>query len=142
MYWRNFTNENIDRPMANTLWVNDSHLFVKHQASMEASLAHRLEVARAAHNTQLIALLEREAQQIKAQTPHSGGIAQVFNNILHWWANVKQNLENSTKLSVEKVVDEAGVTWWYAHDPRSGKTLFAETDTEVLRWIEENNLGE
>lgn len=128
--------------MANTLWVNDSNLFVKHQASMEASLAHRLEVARATRNTQLIALLEKEAQQIKAQAPHPVGLPEIFSTVRYWWAGVKQGIENSTKLSVEKIVDESGTTWWYAHDPRSGKTLYAETDTDVLQWIEENNLGQ
>lgn len=127
--------------MTNALRGNSPQLFAQHRANLAASLAHRLEVAKAAHNTQLIVLLEQEQRQlglIANSTPFS---ASFFQRIKATWNNWMEAIANSTKLSVERIVDESGMLWWRAYDPTSGKMLYAETESEVLQWIEENNLG-
>lgn len=129
--------------MANTLHIHDADLLSQHQANIIASLSHRLEVARATHNTQLIALLEQEQRQLRAQGifGKAGGLTDLTYRIRQWWAGVINAIENSSKLSVERIVDETGSVWWYAFDPCTGKTLYAETEAEVMQWIEENQLG-
>lgn len=127
--------------MANVLWVNDSNVETQHQANIAASLAHRLEVARATRNTQLVVLLEQEQRQLQAQSRPSR-LSNLFSSLNQRWHNLILAIENSSKLSVERVVDEAGSIWWYAHDPATGKTLYAETEADVLQWIEDNRLGQ
>ena len=129
--------------MANALHINDSDLLAQHRENIIASLSHRLEVARATHNTQLIALLEQEQRQLKAQVTFgkAGSLSAFSNRVKRWWSEIINAIENSNKLSVEQVVDETGSVWWYAYDPCTGKTLHAETETEVMQWIEDNRLG-
>lgn len=127
--------------MANAFHLSNSEIFAKHQASIAASLAHRLDVARANHNLQLVAQLEREqALLLNYSTTHP---------VRSWMSQVRTAIQQMVKaiapisqLVVEQVADPSGSIWWYAFDPRSGKTLYAETESEVIRWIEDNRLGQ
>ncbi len=111
-------------------------LFARHQASMMASLLHRLEVARANQDTRLIALLEREWQQLEAQThaPWQALVAR-FQQLVQW---VKGLASWQPHLQVWQFTDEMGHAWWGAFDPRTGQTVYTDSETELRLWIEQN----
>ncbi|MGA7936669.1 MAG: hypothetical protein WCA35_24150, partial [Kovacikia sp.] len=102
-------------------------------------LAHRLEVARAANNTQLITLLERERQQIevvgrKQEAPALAPIARLRT----FWQQLVDAIANSTKLDVWQSVDSYGVAWWNVYDPHTGKSVCTDSESEMRQWIEDN----
>ncbi len=42
-----------------------------------------------------------------------------------------------SKLQVEQVI-EGNCIWWYAYDPKTGKTIYTDSRTELMSWIEQN----
>ncbi|HEY9646986.1 MAG TPA: hypothetical protein V6C88_11480 [Chroococcidiopsis sp.] len=127
--------------MTHALRINGSEITAKHRENIAASLAHRLEVARAANNDYLVALLEREQQQLKGSAAASSILLNLANKLTMLWQECKEAIAQSSQLSVEKVADETGAIWWRAYDPRTGKTLYADNESEVISWIEANHIG-
>ena len=125
--------------MTTTLLSNHSELLAKHQANITASLARRLDRARAAQNTQLLALLEQEQQQL-------GGIApnQRMSGLTRWfaviWHRLSEAIAHRSELSIEKLMSD-GVIYWRAYNPTTNETRYAETEAEIIDWIEANNRG-
>ena len=123
--------------MTTTLLSNHSELFAKHQANITASLARRLDRARATQNTQLLALLEQEQQQL-------GGIAssQPTSGVTPWfaviWHRLTEAIAHPSRLSIEKLMSD-GVIYWRAYDPTTNETRYAETEAEIIDWIEANH---
>jgi|GEM_PF-410306 len=117
----------------------------KHLDNMVASLAHRLEVARANQNFGLVAQLEQERQQlqrqyrlsVRAHTPRPSLLA-IGQRL---WSDLKTAIAQSTQLSVDRWVTDAGEVWWQAHDPQTGKALYTDSEADVVQWIEDNGLG-
>ncbi|MBD2080148.1 hypothetical protein [Leptolyngbya sp. FACHB-17] len=103
-----------------------------------AVLAHRIEAAQAAHNTQLIELLEWEKQQLgQAITPNRGSLATRFNAF-------KQRVTNAFARKSELQVyqyEQGSDWWWYAFDPRTGDCVYADSEAELRLWIEQNYRG-
>ena len=67
--------------MMNTLLNNYPELSARHKANIAASLAHRLDRARATRNFQLLTLLEQEQQQlIQSESTQQAG----FSNPIQW----------------------------------------------------------
>jgi hypothetical protein len=126
--------------MANVFRVEDSEILARHRANIKASLAHRLEVARANRNEHLVALLEREQRQIGVEPGYANGALSLVQWLRQKWNELMQAIAKSSQLSVERV-SANGTIFWYAYDPETGKALYAESETEVLDWIEKNNLG-
>lgn len=126
--------------MTTVLRVNPTDLEAKHRANIAASLARRLEAARAAQNTHLVAMLEQEQKQLLKQ-PTLFDWATLRSQIRQLWQTWRDAIERQSQLSVERVVDRSGVIWWHAYDPQTGKALYAESESEVMQWIEDNHLG-
>jgi hypothetical protein len=109
----------------------------KHQASIAATLAHRLAKARDAQNQQLIALLEHEQRQLARQQPVTEFI---FSTAAQWVETLRQRLVSAiaqpAALSVEQIVGDSGAILWRAYDPTTGETRYAESDAEIVDWIE------
>ncbi len=42
-----------------------------------------------------------------------------------------------SKLQVNQMVD-GNYVWWYAYDPKTGKTIYTDSRTELMSWIEQN----
>jgi hypothetical protein len=122
--------------MVNALQVNYSPTVSRHQASIQASLAHRLEAAREANNAQLLALLEKEGEQVKT-TPHATSPSLVA-SLKSAWKGVTRAIANSSELQVRQISDDFGVKWWYAYDPHTGHAVYTDSETEMRLWIEEN----
>lgn len=112
----------------------------QHLNNMSASLAHRIEVARANDDHNLLLQLKQE-QQLLQESDYIAGSRTKFGGLQQFWQQIITAMQNADKLHVEQIVDESGEKWWYAHDPRTDKTLWADTQAEVVKWIEDNNLG-
>ncbi|XHX77456.1 MAG: hypothetical protein RBJ76_23935 [Stenomitos frigidus ULC029] len=123
--------------MTNALQTHDRSLN-RHQDSIMASLAHRLEVARAADNARLVALLEQEQQQV---TPAQRDLALAPKK---WWQRTVQQLSHllfgGSSLQVCEVVDGRD-RWWVASNPQTGEFVYADSEAEMRLWIEENYQG-
>ncbi|MBW4473629.1 MAG: hypothetical protein KME45_25120 [Stenomitos rutilans HA7619-LM2] len=104
-----------------------------------ASLAHRLDVARANNNPHLVALLEREEQQVAPQK--TTGAVQLHRN---WWTTMTQFVANrlfgGSELQVCEIVDGRD-RWWVASNPQTGQFVYADSEAELRLWIEENYKG-
>jgi hypothetical protein len=124
------------------VWQDDhAGIFARHQASIAASLAHRLEIARAAQNTQLIALLEQEQRQLGLQSTVADRWSSLGDRVSRWWQACMVAIDQHSQLSVQQVSTESGEILWRAYDPHTGKTLYADSKAEVVKWIEDNGLG-
>ncbi len=126
--------------MANALHTNDPELLAIHRANMMASLAHRLDVAKKANNLQLIALLEQERQELIAESSPF----KALRSLVSWFKTVGENLQKATAkrsgLEVSKV-ELNGDCWWYAFDPQTGRSVYADSDEELLLWVKTNYQG-
>ncbi len=124
--------------MMNTLLNNQPELAAKHQANIAASLAHRLEQARAARNFQLLTLLEQEQQLIQSQPTQNVKPIQWGKAVL---ARLMNASANSSAVSLEAITSDSGAVIWRAYDPTTGETRYAETEAEVIDWLEAQRSG-
>ncbi len=112
-------------------------LVAKHQANIAAALAHRLEKAKMAQNLQLVALLEQEQRQLQGQVP---GVQGLWTASVQWLANLRAQLVQAVaepaELSIERIVGDSGHVLLRAYDPETGETRYAETESEIVDWIE------
>ena len=124
--------------MTNVIQTHDRRLN-RHEDSIMASLAHRLQVAKAANNARLVALLEQEKQQV---TPVRS--CDVAPSPKSWWLTtvqrITQLLFGGASLQVCEIVDGSD-RWWVASDPRTGQVVYADSEAEMRLWIEENYQG-
>lgn len=124
--------------MTNALHLHDRHTLEKHQDSIIASLNHRLEIARANNNADLLALLEREKQQVEPKATLDAALSG------NWWQTLTQYLADKlfggSALQVVEIVDGRD-RWWVASDPQTGQLVYADSEAELRLWIEENYQG-
>ena len=116
----------------------------QHQAAIATSLAHRLEVAKAAENFHLIALLEQEQQQLGLAQKHGSKLvtSALVTKVKQVWNSWMDAIAHHSMLSIDQIMSDSGTILWRAYDPRTGKTLYAESESEVVQWIEDNDLGQ
>lgn len=120
--------------------ANDASTFAKHHENIMRSLSHRIELAQAANDRSLVELLERERQQLNpAFTP-----MEVVRSSDRWLQALKQGvakfLFGETELRVYQYY-EGGDAWWYAFDPQTGECVYADSEAELQRWIDDNYCG-
>ncbi len=123
--------------MAGTFSPNHVKTFDKHLANMRASLNHRLEVARAAHNNQLVSALEQEKQQIEPDRSLNN-ITPVADRLKHLWQQLVDAIVHANDLQVWTTTDGGNALWWHAYNPRSGKSVVTDSESEMRLWIEAN----
>lgn len=126
--------------MLPTVPIHDASVLAKHHDNMIRSLSQRMEAANAANDRQLVALLERERQQLNPVVT-SEGIARSLDR---WIQGLKQGATNliagQTKLQVYQYRDGSD-SWWYAFDPQSGNCVYADSEAELQGWIDDNYQG-
>jgi hypothetical protein len=123
-----------------TLHIDHDQLLAKHRDNVLASLTRRLEVAKSSNNSQLVALLEQEKQQVdniavshkKLQSP----IAWLHALQQHFVDAITPNRE----LQVSQFMNGSDL-WWYAFDPRTGQCVYADSEAELRLWVKENYQG-
>jgi len=101
---------------------------------MMASLAHRLEVAKATNNSQLARLLECEAQQLTIADTSS----QRF-KLNAWLQSIKQRVAALFTHSTPRVHEfvNGSDRWWYTINPRTGEFVYADSEAELRLWIKD-----
>lgn len=108
----------------------------KHHDNVLASLQHRLDVAKAHQDQQLIELLKAEEKQL------AGDVDLAPQPMLHpladLWESIVDFFRGDSELHVWQTVDRRGERWWCAYDPLTGKTLYTDSETEMRIWIEQN----
>ncbi len=124
--------------MENLFYVSSFQDSDQHSQSMRTSLAHRLEVARAANNLQLIRLLEYEQQQIVSSTLVTQN--NPLGHFQQWIAGFKQAVNSLFRSSKPKIhqFNNGSDRWWYTTDPRTGRYVYAESEAELQLWIKEH----
>ena len=123
--------------MTNISDITTFQLLNQHHKNVEASLARRLNAAKAAQNTQLVALLERERQQIGQEVDRDRAFS-LRQQLISVWQDVVSLVTGDPSLKVWQTLDPMGDRWWCAYDPRSGQSVYAESETEMRHWIEQN----
>lgn len=130
--------------MSHAIHSNSSELLARHQSNMMASLARRLEAARARNNSQLIELLERERQQIAAPLHPEAPAERSHSPADSWWNRLTQAigqlLSGQGTLEVSQLACGSD-RWWYAFDPQTGNCVYADSEAELRLWIKENYRG-
>ncbi len=121
--------------MPNSLYADSSQAVDRHLESMMASLAHRLEVAKAANDFQLAKLLEREEQQLTSPATQRQQL-----RLTTWLNTCRQSIAallGGSKPQVCQFVSGSDC-WWYAIDPKTGQSVYADSKAELRLWIEKN----
>ncbi|MBW4583375.1 MAG: hypothetical protein KME42_27745 [Tildeniella nuda ZEHNDER 1965/U140] len=124
--------------MTNALHLHNRRTLEKHQDSIMASLNHRLAIARATNNANLVVLLEQEKRQVEPKTPLDVALGG------NWWQTLTQYLTDKifggSALQVVEIADGRD-RWWVASDPQTGQVVYADSEAELRLWIEENYQG-
>ncbi|PZV19522.1 MAG: hypothetical protein DCF20_00470 [Pseudanabaena sp.] len=108
---------------------------------MRTSLEHRFEVARANHNDELLAILELERSAIAPDLESAAkSMASPFARDKSMWKGLWNFLFPKAEIKVKRICDRAGNQWWYAYNPITGKSVYADTDTEMRVWIDQQYL--
>lgn len=115
----------------------------KHYRNIVASLNHRLEVAQAANDRQLIELLEREQQAFTKEIAEHELLTTVPAPVTHsplsdLWRRTVEWVTGRARLEVWQTVDQGGDRWWCAYNPQTGESVYADSETEMRLWIEQH----
>lgn len=108
-----------------------------HQANILTLLNRRLEVANARHDQQLVAALEREYEQLTAQSQ----LKSMDDWLQSLWMSFAETLSEWTKVHIEKKVDAKGQHSWYAYNPQIGQILHTDSEDEMRRWVKQTYWG-
>lgn len=126
-----------DPAMANVLHA--PQCIAQHQANMMNSLAHRLEVARATNDSQLVELLERERQQIAAATSHKQALWNL-DRLKNFVQRLIHAIAHQSELQVQQFANGSDL-WWYAFNPQTGECVYADSEAELRLWIKDHYQG-
>lgn len=128
-----------------TVAHSDPQLRLKHSSSIANLLAHRLEVAKASHNDQLVSLLEREYQQLmdrQAEQLQGNRRDTSLGAIATWWHGVWNHFADTIpglyQLQVEESVDRQGQPVWQVYYPKTGQVFSTSSKTELQAWVQKN----
>lgn len=126
--------------MTNSAHPHEKNLFEQHHANLVASLNRRLDVAIANHDQGLIDLLEQERKQIAVDSDRSSG--SVTQQLATLWEDFTALIRGDSQVRVWQAVDSQGDRWWCAYNPQTGDSIYADSETELRHWIEQNYVAE
>ncbi len=114
------------KTMANAVMNSQSSVFTKHQANISSSLIRRVKAAKTNQNSQLLTLLEQEQKELDNRS--------AFSVQRHFW----DWLNRPSYLDVKQVMGSTDAKIWRACDSRTGEIRYAQTEAEIIDWIESN----
>ncbi len=117
--------------------TQQSGLQTIHQANLLTLLAHRLEVAKAQHNQQLVIALEGEYEQL-AKITEPTSVESWFQQL---WMKFAETLNEWTKVHIQHWVDANGQENWYAYNPQAGQAISTGSKDELNQWIKKTYWG-
>jgi hypothetical protein len=125
--------------MASTFSITHFKTLDKHQANIQASLNHRLEVARASHNSQLVSLIEQERRQMESDLQIDiDGSNSAIDRLKLLWGKLVETIVHANDLQVWTRSYDGNALWWHAYNPRTGKSVITDSESEMRIWIEAN----
>lgn len=116
-------------------------VIAQHQATLKTLLERRLAVAKARNDQALITILEQEQRQLNGEQSTQNLASTPLPPLRQAWNWLTRYISQTPQLSVEQIIDEGGHIWWRGFDTRTGKGIFADSEAEIVSWIEQNHLG-
>jgi hypothetical protein len=124
--------------MASTLYDAQSQAIRNHRNAIKGSLAHRLEVAEANNNPQLVKLLEQECLEVLGQPLQPEQQKRQHYSLLKTWRNaIAHAVQGNAKPRIYEYTCGAD-HWLYAVHPRTGKWLSADSEAELHALLQDN----
>jgi hypothetical protein len=116
--------------MTNTIFIDQRSLNsaqARHQESIMTILAHRLKIAKADRNLELLSLLEQERDQLEQSYQRS---CQPRKSSLWEW------LIQPAKISIAQLSSTSG-KYFRGYNSITGEIRYGETESEMIDWLEE-----
>ena len=104
----------------------------KHQAIILSNLAHRLKIAQADQNLELLSLLEQERQQLEQSYQRS---FQTDKRNLWDWLTQPARL-SITQVSSNTELGNSG-RYFRGYNPITGEIRYGATEADMIDWVEE-----
>lgn len=123
--------------MAHSLHYNPYHTDDAHHKSMMDSLQHRWEAAHAKMDKRLLELLEQEKYQLRKEVYHPNVWQTLQAGFHSVQKGINRVLFGGSTLQVNEFVVGSD-HFWFALDPLTGKCVYADSESELRLWIEEN----
>lgn len=74
------------------------------------------------------------------ERPDLSGVSSNQNSgkrtIFGLWKLIKNLYSQRTQITIEQIQTSSGASAWYAHNPLTGKSRYAETMEELVSWLE------
>lgn len=121
--------------MSNLLPAKCTFILNTHQLSILASLEHRMQVAKLNQNLGLVQLLEIEKKGITPISVKFNDSRSPRNWLKKFIHSFIDNFVPKTGLQIKQLSDLEGNQWWYAYNPQTGKSIYADSDSEIRHWI-------
>lgn len=127
--------------MNQTLHAPEGQSLTKQRDTLLRLLSHRLEIAKASRNFQLIELLEQEKQQLITDKALPKASKSPITQLNDWVQKLLHAISRNTELEAFQFQNGSDL-WWYAFDPRTGRCVYADSEAELRLWIETNYTGD
>jgi hypothetical protein len=123
--------------MAHSLHYNPYQTDPAHHQSMMDSLQRRWEAAQAKKDKRLLGLLEQEKYQLRKEVYHPNAWQALQSGFYSVQKGINRILFGGSTLQVNEF-DVGSDHFWFASDPRTGECVYADSESELRLWIEEN----
>ncbi len=82
---------------------------------------------------------DRERLEIlfKKNAPEPANQPRIVSFINKFWEQVVTAIAKGQEPQVWRSTDRNGNTWWYAHDPTTGRSVCRDSEAEMRIWLEE-----
>ena len=126
--------------MAHSLHYNPYQTDAAHHQSMMDSLQHRWETAQAKKDKRLLELLEQEKYQLRKEAYHPNAWQSLQSGFHSVQKGINKIFFGGSTLQVNEF-DVGSDHFWFASDPMTGRCVYADSESELIIWIEENYHG-
>jgi hypothetical protein len=123
--------------MAHSLHYNPYQTAAAHHQSMMDSLQHRSQAAQSKRDKRLLELLEQEKDQLRKEICHPNAWQTLQSGFHSVQKGINKILFGGSTLQVNEF-DVGSDHFWFASDPMTGKCVYADSESELRLWIEEN----
>ena len=123
--------------MAHSLHYNPLQTSAVHRQSMIDSLQHRLETAQTNRDRRLLELLEHEKHQLIDEAYQLNLWQALQSGFTSIQKGINRVLFGGSSLQVNEF-DVGSDHFWYAKNPMTGECVYADSESELRLWIEEN----
>jgi hypothetical protein len=123
--------------MVSTPNINRFPAISSHHLGILASIAHRLEVARANQDLWLVAQLEQEQRQFAVRPVSIPDRRPPFSWLQNWKRRLSAALFEPTDAQMHPFANGSD-RFWYSRHPITGRWIYADSEAELRLWLEQN----